>query len=155
MYCLPPSTLTLHREHLWPVEVVWDRTASSRAAFPSAGTSTTVPKRDMFLPMAFRSSSYVSGKEGLYPSHLLQVGCGWGPCLKEYWRKVQITKTLFWINFAIGTSGPLDPIFHCSLCSTATELIFLFSTLLHLPPGNQKWPVTLHLLNAKGCKSTG
>lgn len=35
------------------------------------------------------------------------------------------------------------------------ELIFLSSALLHLQPENQKWPVSLHLLKAKGCKFTG
>ena len=158
--------MTQHQEGLWPVEVVWDRTASSRAASPALAE---VPGWPQF-PRLMRSCQWLSdrpnkflGTLGEVTSFTYAAGWVWLRTMSiGYWRKVQIAKAIvilldeFHYWDLRSPRPPLSPTFTAlHLHSPTTELIFLSPILLHLPPGNKKWPVSLHLLKSTGCKSTG
>lgn len=124
---------------MWAVKVVWDGGGEQPTAFPVAGKSTwhsSAPKTKMFLTVTFWLSYYDFGKKGLYPSHMLGAGCGWGPQPQE---KVQITKTVVLFLDELPYWGLRSHRFHFSLtftalclCSMMTALIFfLLSFICH------------------------
>lgn len=145
---------------MWAVKVVWDGGGEQPTAFPVAGKSTwhsSAPKTKMFLTVTFWLS-YWFWEEGVIS---FTYAGGW-----VWLRTTAAGKSSNYKNsrpFSGWTSLlrsqvpqiPFFTHFHCSLFMLYDDSADIFPTVLQLPLRNQKWPVSLHLLRVKGCKSTG